>query len=75
MYKHLNSTTAGKGCSKTYQFKSENVRRFNPYKGYPSWDGEDVICSNCGHILGWCSQEEMPKCPACGCDLDWSDGE
>ena len=70
MYQHINSTTGPKGKSETV-----HVHPVNPYRGYPSWDGEDVICSNCGHILGWCGQDEMPKCPACGCELDWSDDE
>lgn len=70
MNQHINSTTAPKGKSETVY-----VHHVNPYRGYPSYDGEDVICCNCGHILGWLSQDEMPKCPACGCELDWSDFE
>ena len=71
MYQHINSTTTPKGESKT----AVHVNYVNPYKAHPAWDGEDVVCCNCGHILGWCSQEEMPKCPACGVELDWSDDE
>lgn len=73
MYDHINSTTAGKGKSKTVQNDQRPiiVHHVNPYRGYPSWDGEDVICCNCGHILGWSNQKEMPTCPACGCQLDW----
>ena len=59
------------------------MRIFNdittPYKfdkkpdvAYPTMDGEDVVCSNCGYILGWGNSEDDPVCPSCGCKLDWS---
>ena len=76
MYKHLNSTTAPKGMSMTIRDISTHKPMETFFdKGYPSWDGEDVVCSQCGYILGWSNQEDMPECPRCGCRLDWSDND
>ena len=36
---------------------------------YPSMDGEDVVCSNCGYIIGW--EEDDMICPSCGARIEW----
>lgn len=40
---------------------------------YPTMDGEDVVCSNCGYIIGYGDEETDPVCPCCGAKLDWSE--
>ena len=40
---------------------------------YPTMDGEDVVCSNCGYIIGWGDEESDPVCPSCGARLNWSE--
>lgn len=44
-----------------------------PDVAYPSMDGEDVVCSNCGYIIGWGDEETDPVCPSCGARLKWSE--
>ena len=43
--------------------------------GYPVMDGEDVVCSYCGYIIGWGDEESDPVCPSCGARLDWEGWE
>ena len=40
---------------------------------YPTMDGEDVVCSNCGYIIGYGDSETDPVCPNCGAKLEWSE--
>ena len=44
-----------------------------PDTAYPSMDGDDVVCSNCGYIIGWDFKEKV--CPSCGAKIDWSGNE
>lgn len=38
---------------------------------YPTMDGDDVVCSNCGYIIGYGDDEIDPVCPSCGAKLMW----
>ena len=38
---------------------------------YPSMDGDDVVCSNCGYIIGWGDDGEEMICPSCGARIVW----
>lgn len=38
---------------------------------YPTMDGDDVVCSNCGYIIGYGDDETDPVCPCCGMRLQW----
>ncbi len=38
---------------------------------YPVMDGEDVVCGNCGYVIGWYDEETDPVCPSCGARIDW----
>ena len=40
------------------------------YHAYASQNGDDIVCSNCGYILGW-GEDDTPKCPSCGAKLIW----
>lgn len=46
----------------------------SPDVAYPSMDGDDVVCSNCGYIIGWGDEETDPVCPSCGAKLMWEEG-
>ena len=42
---------------------------------YPCMDDEDVVCGNCGYIIGWPSEGEPERCPKCGLKIDWTGWE
>ena len=42
---------------------------------HPVMDGEDVVCGNCGYIIGWGDEETDPVCPSCGARIDWEGWE
>ena len=42
---------------------------------HPAMDGEDVVCGNCGYIIGWGDEETDPVCPSCGARIDWEGWE
>ena len=43
-----------------------------PDVAWPSMDGDDVVCSNCGYIIGWDFEEKT--CPSCGARIEWGQG-
>jgi rubrerythrin len=49
------------------------TRQKKPDVAYPTMDGDDVVCSNCGYIIGWGDEESDPVCPSCGARLNWSE--
>ena len=42
---------------------------------HPVMDGEDVVCGNCGYIIGWGDEETDPVCPSCRARIDWEGWE
>ena len=51
-------------CMTPHPLKDKDV-------AHPTMDGDDVVCSNCGYIIGYGDSETDRVCPSCGAKFEW----